>query len=752
MKKYEQPTNRQEKMSLFLGGSNFSKLNLYGVSLKTSRYIFAHILFSLGFLLAVPPVLSAQQLFDIATSRPEQFKALGRGSYKIVRDKIILDIPADPHLKWPGLVLEPPSGQYFDLSAYSVLAVDVRNLNAEPAQLEAEIANEENSKIIHRMYGGIGLGPGESATLRIRYARAGNRDAKWGPAGLRNTFDGFEHGSWHAMDNRVVVDKVNHLGFFLLGGNHTGKFELSNIRLEEPATPLPPALTSPETFYPCVDRFGQYKHGEWPGKLHDEHDFTTALAHENADLAAHPDIADRTPYGGWKSGPSFKATGHFYPVKYQQKWFLVDPTGKLFWSLGLNSIELGMAGTGVTLREHYFEKLPPRVPGVYRQRSAVQHWYKKAGLRSFDTVNFLLANCMLKYGVSDEAAVVDMLRDRMKKRLRSWGFNTIGNWSDSRLIPYLRQPYVLPLGYGMPLIQGDDGYWQSFYDAFSPEFETRLTLGLKSNIRALQDPFCIGFFVGNEVTWGDKTSLACGVLRSPATQSAKIAFADILRQRYDTPERLNAEWGSSYASWHDFLESTQLPDLKRAESDLAEFNRKLIDSFFRKCKKVLAEHAPDKLFLGCRMYDSDRKEVIQIAAQYVDVLSFNLYRYSIADFRLPQGVDKPVLIGEWHFGTFHYGPPCPGICPVASQAERARSFERYVQSALWNPAIVGAHYFACYDQPATGRWNDNENIQQGFLDIADTPYQEIIDAARRSAAQLYDYRLRSPTQRRLYNK
>ena len=43
------------------------------------------------------------------------------------------------------------------------------------------------------------------------------------------------------------------------------------------------------------------------------------------------------------------------------------------------------------------------------------------------------------------------------------------------------------------------------------------------------------------------------------------------------------------------------------------------------------------------------------------------------------------------------------------------------------------------DEPTTGR-GDGENFQFGFLDVADSPYQETIDTARLLGAELYTYR------------
>ena len=82
-----------------------------------------------------------------------------------------------------------------------------------------------------------------------------------------------------------------------------------------------------------------------------------------------------------------------------------------------------------------------------------------------------------------------------------------------------------------------------------------------------------------------------------------------------------------------------------------------------------------------------------------------------------------------------------GLQVAASQKDRARAFDRYVRSALWNPLIIGVHYFKYTDQAATGRPADDENIQCGFVDIADTPYWEMVGAARKVSQEMYQYRI-----------
>ena len=98
-----------------------------------------------------------------------------------------------------------------------------------------------------------------------------------------------------------------------------------------------------------------------------------------------------------------------------------------------------------------------------------------------------------------------------------------------------------------------------------------------------------------------------------------------------------------------------------------------------------------------------------------------------------------MLIGEFHFGTYDRGMFSASLCPVWNQQERAVSYQRYLQGALSNPAMIGAHWFQFRDQPLTGRW-DGEGYQIGFVDVADTPYPELTQAAREVGENMYSYR------------
>ena len=81
----------------------------------------------------------------------------------------------------------------------------------------------------------------------------------------------------------------------------------------------------------------------------------------------------------------------------------------------------------------------------------------------------------------------------------------------------------------------------------------------------------IGFFVDNEIAWGNDTSLAVAALVSPPTQKAKQAFVADLKAKYGDVGKLNAAWGTEHASWDAVLENHKAPNLKRARDDLTAF-------------------------------------------------------------------------------------------------------------------------------------------------------------------------------------
>jgi len=410
----------------------------------------------------------------------------------------------------------------------------------------------------------------------------------------------------------------------------------------------------------------------------------------------------------------------------------------LFWSHGTDCVRSHNA-TPINDREHYFSNLPEdgsEFSQFYAGGSWAPHGYYKGS--SYKTYDFSRANFLCKYG-KDWATTFAELTHR---RLKSWGMNTIANWSDRDIYLMRKTPYVCTISYSARRLEGSEGYWGKFFDVFDPSFREALRRRLESEKgRAIGDPWCIGYFVHNELAWGDEVSLALAALISPAGQPAKKVFLDDLKSKYKTIDKLNVAWGTNHATWDALLQNRQAPDKDKARDDLTAFYTKTAETYFGVIREELDKFAPDQLYMGCRFaWVNDR--AARAAAKFCDIVGYNRYTYSVSEQRLPDGIDKPIIIGEFHFGALDRGMFHTGLKKTADQQDRADKYESYVCGALRNPYIVGTHWFQYKDQATTGR-GDGENYQIGLIDVCDKSYPEIIRAVRKVGYNLYEYRLQA---------
>ena len=534
-----------------------------------------------------------------------------------------------------GVLLTAPEGTW-NLYHYVAVAVDVRNVGAKPVTLTGELNSRPwTNSFLH-------VPAGKTDTMIIHMLRKTLTDRRKTQFIGMNGVPGGHMSHWIAFDPRAVKTVT----LRDLDGVSVGQtIEVRAIRAVGRYGPLSPEKV--KTFFPFVDRFGQFKHRDWPGKVKSKGDLKRFAAGEADDLMKNPGPANWSRYGGWLKGPTLKATGHFRVEKNGGKWWLVDPEGHLFWSHGIDCVRF-RARTRTGDRRRYFEALPEG-----------SHW--KTG------ADFAQANQRVKYGPRWQDTAVDLVH----RRLRSWGMNTVGNWSDPGAYTAIRQPYVLAINYGG---WGKEAVVDHIRNPAKLREALRKRLA-KEKGKSSEDPWCIGYFVDNEISWR---------------------------------RGMNAEL------------------------------------YYKIVSEEVKRVAPNKLYLGSRLHGhmephGSKPHLIAAAAKHCDVVSINRYRFSPADIRMLDGVDVPMIIGEFHFGALDRGMIHPGLRGMSNQEQRAHAYVHYLTQALKHPHIVGAHWFQYREQNITGR-GDGENYQIGFVDICDTPYQEIVDASRRIGNRMYGLR------------
>ena len=632
--------------------------------------------------------------------------------------------------RWPGIRMDFLAGEC-DLSEYGRVVVSVSNTTDRPLVVHMSV----KARLLQ------GSSPGSSIALAPHAAGelpVSLRNMPWAldaPLELHG-MRGFPkaRGGGSTFDLRCASS----FHIFLMQKGETGGFSVRRIVASEAG--MRQKLLQASSFLPFVDRYGQFAHDDWPGKIHDDGELESARAAEEKWLKDNADgpitCADR--FGGWAGGPKLKATGLFRTEKVGGKWWLVDPDGHLFFSHGVDCVHMG-AATGVSFRERYFAWLPAKDDPQYGKFWSKIGWpaahgfYREPAHLPYDAYDFARANALRKYGADWKGICMS----RAHARIRAWGLNTIANWSDPAIYGLRRTPYTVKLSTRGPVIEGSTGWWGKLRDPFAPEFEANVRKSaLEEAKRTGEDPWCIGWFVDNELSWGnDDRELGRSVLRSPAKQPAKVAARRMLEGKYGPAERLDAAWGTSYGSWEAFLAATNVPDEKLCGPDLSDIHRAVVAKYFRTVRDAIKSAAPNRLYLGARIAWG-RDVIYEESARYCDVVSVNIYsRRPVRD--LPPGaVDKPMIVGEFHFGALDRGMLHTGLVAVRDQAERAQCYRDFVGGCLDHPRFVGSHWFQWRDQALTGR-EDGENYQIGFVTVTDAPYPELVQAARDIGATMY---------------
>lgn len=632
---------------------------------------------------------------------------------------------------WPSVYFKNEAG--WDLSKYGEISFPVKNLGKDPVLVYCRVdslppGKSDPTKTLQRSF-----------TLLVESERSDVFHIPLVPlatAGKLKASDFFAmRGLPFFGSEGMHLEKVVKIIVFVFRPSRPYQFEVGKIAAmgESLATAIP------ENPFPFVDAFGQFKHKDWPGKLHGADEFAKRLSQEAADLAAHPRPSNWDEYGGWKEGPHLNATGFFRTEKYQGKWYLVDPKGALFFSHGVDLVGY-QDQTGLADRAKWFESLPPD-NDAHSDFFGPPTWLSESSYfngKNTRTFNFQKYNVSLKYGADWKKKYVETTRSR----LTSWGLNTMGNWSLPEFYTEGKIPYAATTYAMGPGIAAFSGQGARFPDPFDPSFAVRTRERIRSELGPVaKDPWCLGVFVDNERAWGDETGLALGVLASPGNLAAKKAFVEILKNKYGSVEPLNAAWATGYASWEGLLSSTNTPAVDKARGDLTNFYAQLADLYFKTVREIVKEVAPNILYLGCR-FAWTNPIATAAAGRYCDVVSFNIYSRSpnFQNKLMADAGDKPIIIGEFHFGALDRGLFHAGLIPVKDQKERSEVYRSYVRDALLHPNLVGCHWFQYVDEPVVGRVGDGENYQIGFVDVADTPYPELVEASREMGASLYKIR------------
>ncbi|RYG18385.1 hypothetical protein EON82_22685 [bacterium] len=295
--------------------------------------------------------------------------------------------------------------------------------------------------------------------------------------------------------------------------------------------------------------------------------------------------------------------------------------------------------------------------------------------------------------------------------------------------------------------------WGPMPDPFDPIWKATVPTALKPMVDKYKNSqWFMGYQIDNEHAWAGigeengRYGLATGTLSQTVSKSpAKAVFLADLKAKYSTVSALNTAWGTSYASWTALDSGVSVPGTSTAarRADMAAFVLKFSREYFKTIRDYLKSVDPNHLVISSA-FGRFTPEAVRAAAEYCDVVGFNIYRYRVEtdandEFEVISSIDKPVLVTEFSFGSQDRGSANGGLAPVQWQSHRRDQYLGYVRDLLDKPNFVGAHFFRYVDEPISGT-KTGENVCSGFLDIADTPMTEMIKGSRALGYEMYDRR------------
>jgi hypothetical protein len=495
------------------------------------------------------------------------------------------------------------------------------------------------------------------------------------------------------------------------------EFEIAAVYL---TTEVPEPF--PDVDQHVVDPFGQWAIKEWPHKLQNENELKKLLENQlaSAQSSSFPD--NWSKYGGWKE-KRVEATGFFHTHHDGRRWWLVDPEGYVFVSVGVDCIRNNTAGN-ITGQEDLFSWLPDPADDLFRDGFS--------GRGETRLADFYKFNLLRVFGQSWR----ENWETITSGQIREFGINTIGNWSDIVYAQKAKIPYVLPLG-GFPSTEVK--LFRDFPDVFADEYSEHAKRFAQQLNEYKNDPYLIGYFLRNEPNWAfGAHDIAFEMFATAQPSFSKNTFAKWLSQKYPSIQDLNKTWNLELSDFETVAGQIfeEYPS-EKAKEDFWKFSEILVAKYVNVPCDEVEKVDPDHLNLGMR-YAWMSSDLLYKAGERFDVFSINGYGNpgppETAEIARISG--KPVMIGEFHFGATDCGLPATGIQGALTQADRGKAYRYYVEQGLARPELIGMHYFQWLDQPIFGRF-DGENYNIGFMDICNRPYKELIEAAILTHKKMY---------------
>ncbi|MCC6443978.1 MAG: hypothetical protein IT210_11050 [Armatimonadetes bacterium] len=493
-----------------------------------------------------------------------------------------------------------------------------------------------------------------------------------------------------------------------------------------------------KTLAPLIDRYGQSRHADWPGKIKSDTQLKKTAMEEERRLQSvgFPEGYDR--YGGSKrAGWREKGTGFFRLAKRGGYWWLISPEGNPTFYLGVCTAPgLSWEMTPVTGRESLFEWLPPK-GGLYGAAWNPTAW----GQTGTDYLAFHTVNMIRKYGAEWERKG----NASTARRLKTWGFSGIGKWGGAERL----SSFPVLWRWDVPNLVRHP-------DIFDPAALAAFRESIRKQVDSRKDdPFVVGWSLGNEYDEIIlKTEIRDILKMGEGVPSKRALVAYALDSIYGSDlARMGQAWGVQVENHQSLYAAQPQPP----DADIEKLRLFYADRYYAFIYRTVKEFDPNHLYFGFWIVPGwwENEDDWRVGARHCDTIGYDRYANNFADeqlLRLIRESDKPVLCGEFSFPVWYGGRRGFGLYGTwaGDEAGAARSYTRWVQDAARNPYCIGLMWFQYRDQALTGRGPGGgpnlvygEHYAFGLLDMTDRPKWQLVNGMQAANLKAVAWRMKA---------
>ena len=209
------------------------------------------ILLSNILLLAILCAAKPQNLVDL--NSPDVLASIQKTDVQFQKKDGVLLVSTGHQQAWPGITIKAPDSRW-DLTGVQTIVAELKNLSDVPVKIHLRVDNPGADGIKNCITNDITVDPGKIGTLRVALY-----DAPWA---LDKPLKLVGMRGYPKVSDAIDPANITQLVLFIARPDRDYNFELQHLTAEGDVKML-----SADTFLPFIDRFGQFIHADWPGKM-----------------------------------------------------------------------------------------------------------------------------------------------------------------------------------------------------------------------------------------------------------------------------------------------------------------------------------------------------------------------------------------------------------------------------------------------------------------------------------------------------